>query len=666
MRCLPTTAFLCSSSNTVFSRMKRLPIIFFIVLCCMNREAQAQARKDSLLNVLKTLREDTAKINLLLAIQKIYAASNFDSSFYYLNHANGLAQKLKTNKFDYTINNKFSIYYYFNNNYEKAIEYALKAKDVAERQNDLVLLARTYNNIAGIHNHFGHPKNAIDYTLKCLDLAEKVKDSSAFSNYNVGASETFGNLRQWDKAVIYAKKGIEYGKKFGEVASVMNGYNNLSVAYSQLNKLDSAVEVNKQQLELAKKGQNIVYINYALINLCYNNFRNGNSKAAIKYADELKQYIGSLPDKSLAAESNVVFAFSLIGQGKYDQASVELEKGIKVATAENNNISLENLYNAYTVLYYLQGKIKEAEFYTYKSDSIVSNRNLEELNQYTRDLEKKYETEKKETQIKLQRTELRQKNILNYLFAGSAIALLLISFLIVRNYKNRQKLQQAKIEELETEKHLTATEAVLKGEEQERTRLAKDLHDGLGGMLSGIKYSLNTMKGNLIMTPENAQAFERSIDMLDSSIMEMRRVAHNMMPEVLVKYGLDTALKDYCEEIERSGVVDISYHSIGMDKMSIEQITAVTIYRIVQELVNNAIKHAAAKNVIVQAHISESERLLAITVEDNGRGFDTTSLAESKGIGWSNIQNRVQFLKGRVDIKSTKDNGTSVLIEINM
>jgi signal transduction histidine kinase len=244
--------------------------------------------------------------------------------------------------------------------------------------------------------------------------------------------------------------------------------------------------------------------------------------------------------------------------------------------------------------------------------------------------------------------------------------MLIISLLIYRNYRNRQKLQQAKIEELETEKQLTATEAVLKGEEQERTRLAKDLHDGLGGMLSGIKFSLSNMKENLIMTPGNAQAFERSIDMLDSSIREMRRVAHSMMPEVLMKYGLDTAVKEYCNEIGRSGVLRINYQSVGMTGVNPEQITAVTVYRIVQELVNNSIKHAAAKNVLVQLHFSPKEKQLAITVEDDGKGFDTTLLKQSTGIGWSNIQNRVEFLKGKLDVNSSIGKGTSVLIEINV
>src|SRR4030095_5863905 len=156
---------------------------------------------------------------------------------------------------------------------------------------------------------------------------------------------------------------------------------------------------------------------------------------------------------------------------------------------------------------------------------------------------------KKDKQIQLQAAQLRERRFWNYSLISAAIILLIISLLFYRNYKQKQKLQEQRIRELEKETQLTATDAVLKGEEQERARLAKDLHDGLGGMLSGIKYSFQNVKDSLVMTPDNHQAFERTMDMLDSSIKEMRRVAHNMMPAALVKFGLDTALKDFCNDI---------------------------------------------------------------------------------------------------------------------
>jgi len=263
----------------------------------------------------------------------------------------------------------------------------------------------------------------------------------------------------------------------------------------------------------------------------------------------------------------------------------------------------------------------------------------------------------------LQDAQLRGKTILNYLLVGTGAGLLIILLLSYRTYTQKRKLQQQRITELEAEKQLTATEAVLKGEEQERTRLAKDLHDGLGGMLSGIKYSFTTMKGNLVMTPENHQAFERSMDMLDSSIREMRRVAHNMMPEALIRFGLNTALNDFCNDINQSGALIISYQSIGLEGVSIDQTTSITLYRIVQELINNTMKHAKATTSIVQLTISNGQ--LSLTVEDDGKGFDTTILNTNKGIGWVNIKNRVEFLKGKLDITSKEGEGTSVHIELN-
>lgn len=625
---------------------------------------QASLNKDSLLQLLKTGKEDTSAIRLLMLIQKQYATKNYDSSHYYLDRAASLAQQLKTDKFDFLINTGFAEYYYYNNDYKKALDYALKNKEIAEKGDDMKLLAKSYNNLAAVYNHFGQYRFAIDYTLKCIDISEKTKDSASFPVRNLTASNTYYNLNQFDKSVEYAKKAIGYGRQFSNTFAVMMGLNNLSASYSALNMLDSAIFINKQQLEFAKQEEDIVNINYALINLCFDNFKAGNTNALETYSNELIRYSKDYPDNKTISEIRNALALNLIAQHKYGLAEAELDSGIRLALQEDNADALGNLYRNYAILQYMQSNIKEGSAYSFKYDSVISAGNLKELNFYTEELETKYGTEKKEAQIKLQQAELKQKSSLNYFLIAGSVALVLILLLGYRNYRNHRNLQQARIDELESEKKLMATEAVLKGEEQERTRLAKDLHDGLGGMLSGIKYSLSNMKENLIMTPDNARAFERSMDMLDSSIREMRRVAHNMMPEMLLKYGLNTALKEFCNEIDRSGVTAVTYQSIGMDEVATDQTTSVTVYRIVQELVNNAIKHAGAKNVLVQLHASGQEKLLTLTVEDNGQGFDTSVLENSPGIGWSNIRSRVGFLKGKIDINSAPDKGTSVLIEI--
>ncbi|MBL0305500.1 MAG: sensor histidine kinase [Chitinophagaceae bacterium] len=318
-------------------------------------------------------------------------------------------------------------------------------------------------------------------------------------------------------------------------------------------------------------------------------------------------------------------------------------------------------YGTLSDVYAATGRYKEAFELLKKYNDIKDTLLNEDRKKFALELEKKYETQKKDDLLKNQQSEIAQRKRLNYALAGGAAVLVLTILLLFRNYKQKQRLQQQRIIELETKEKLAATEAVLKGEEKERTRLAKDLHDGLGGMLSGIKYSFQTMKGNLIMTPENQQAFERSMDMLDSSIKEMRRVSHNLMPEVLVRYGLDAALKDYTTEVNKSGIIKVVYQSMGMEQKMIEQSSALGLYRIVQELLNNVIKHAAATEVLVQV-FSEKDKLV-VNVEDNGKGIDPAIMEKAEGMGWKNIRSRVDLLNGKIDIQSAASKGTAVNLE---
>ena len=171
------------------------------------------------------------------------------------------------------------------------------------------------------------------------------------------------------------------------------------------------------------------------------------------------------------------------------------------------------------------------------------------------------------------------------------------------------------------------------------------------------------MKDNLIITPDNMAVFERSLDMIDNSIKELRRVAHNMMPELLTKFGLDEALKEYCNTINATNLLSLKYQSMGMDSRLEKSIEIIT-YRIIQELLNNIMKHAAATEAMVQL-IKEDGRF-SIIVEDNGKGFDTSSLKNDKGAGLINIQSRVDYLKGRLDIHSEAGKGTLVNIEFKI
>jgi signal transduction histidine kinase len=195
--------------------------------------------------------------------------------------------------------------------------------------------------------------------------------------------------------------------------------------------------------------------------------------------------------------------------------------------------------------------------------------------------------------------------------------------------------------------------------ETERSRLAKDLHDGLGGMLSGIKLTLGSIPGNMVLTGENSIVLTKAIHQLDNTITEMRRVAHSMMPEALLRFGLSEAIQDYCDWINESNLVKMKFTQIGLND-SIEKPTEVILYRIVQELSNNAIKHATAENIFIQ--LNKHEKGLTLTVEDDGKGFTITQ--NIKGDGLQNVQSRVAYLKGSMEINSKAGEGSSFTIEI--
>jgi len=204
-------------------------------------------------------------------------------------------------------------------------------------------------------------------------------------------------------------------------------------------------------------------------------------------------------------------------------------------------------------------------------------------------------------------------------------------------------------------------ESIIQGQELERSRMAKDLHDGLGGMLSGIKLNLSSMKGNMIIQERDAQLFTKSISQLDNAIAEMRRVAHNMMPEALMRFGLKEALQDFCDGINESNELKLKFTQLGLNE-PLEKSTEVILYRIVQELTNNAMKHAAAKNIFIQ--LNQHDRGITLTVEDDGKGFDTAILSAIKGAGLHNVQARVDYLKGALQIDSEPGKGSSFNIEI--
>lgn len=301
--------------------------------------------------------------------------------------------------------------------------------------------------------------------------------------------------------------------------------------------------------------------------------------------------------------------------------------------------------------------------------------NYNQLVLATQELETKYETAQKEQQIvalrqekEIQQLRIRQKNSLIGGLAVAAFAFLLLAALLWTVFQNRRKIfgqeiliQQQKIKELEQDRQLGFADAVMQGQEKERTRLARDLHDGLGGMLSGIKQAVFSMIGRSLPEAATSEELHKIIHDIDQSINELRHIARNLMPEALLRFGLKDALQDYCDHLQQSGKLSIHFQSFGMNGRVAPE-AEVVLFRIAQELLNNVVRHAGASEVLVQL-LRDGQRL-NLTVEDNGKGFDTQNSTQSEGVGWFNIRSRINYLGGTLDLRSAPNEGCSVHLEI--
>lgn len=643
------------------------------ILCIMGLPgvkgfAQEQKR-DSLLLLLPLQKTDTHQVKLLYRIGDTYETNDDKKATYYYTAAYRLSRKLNFTK--------GMIRYYscqgeilnMKGKYAECMGLLKQGLSLAQKTGDKMREGIMYENMANTFGYMEEIDSAVNYYFKSLSIFDGFNDTLKVSNVYSDLSSIFTRSGKLEDALLYSDKAIHILQESRDVYLLAAMINRESVLW-KMKKYAAAENLNNDIIRLATELQDDWGLTDALVNKCSHSRELGQYTSLKKYADELFTVAERTHSDALLCG-----AYYWLGEaGFYNKDFLAAKKNVEtsITLARENRLpqKLKDNYLLYSkIILVLTGDVNTADVYTTKADSIAQQTINEQVLKATQNAAEKYQAEKKDAQIKLQEATIKQERLWKYLLSGSLFVLLLMGFVSLRSYRNRQRLllsekelQEESIRRLENEKQLAATQAVLKGQEEERSRLAKDLHDGLGGILSSVKYSFNNMKPRIVLSEDSARAFEKSMGMLDESIAELRRVAHNMMPETLTKLSLDEALQDFCRQISHSHAVSVTYQSFGMDELLTDNTVKISAYRIVQELMNNILKHAGASNAMVQ--LMAKENILYITVEDDGRGFNVQQLPYAAGIGYKNLSGRVNFLKGSMDVQSAPGKGTSVYIEI--
>jgi len=562
--------------------------------------------------------------------------------------------------------------------YEQLIRFAGSMENSLKRKQ---FLRSAYNNLGGIYNRHGDFPTSLQNRLKALEIVESMESPSPdelFICYYNAASD-FRQLKQFDKAREYLLKlrpllssiipryQLEYYYEFYQL--LVPG-NERDLGREILHKYDSSLQV----LNLTETQRTDYTSLSKRLHGLYEQQQMKNPRQALYYFAEEVTLTRQLanPSSIISAEQN--YASALFELGRYREL-IEMLEGT-YATAAKDDLKNQALKAAVLLsqAYERENDMKNGYRYAAIARELQDSIMQEDAVKRVAFLEAKYQHEQKEKEIsELQLVNQAKEYVIrrkNWLIAGTiviALMLGLLAFFSMRYYRNRQKLlkqekvlHEEKISNLEKQQQVASLQAMINGQEMERTRIARDLHDGLGGIFSTVKMHYSTLNHE---TPQviNNPVYRKTMDLINNASDELRRVAHNMMPEVLLKVGLDEALKDLCSNISSGKLLKVTYQGYGMESR-LSGATEIMLYRIIQELVNNIIKHAEATEAIIQ--INRQGNRLSLTIEDNGRGFDTNEAAKQRSLGMSTVRSRVDYLNGHLSIDSRKDMGTTVMIDI--
>lgn len=648
--------------------MKTKCLSFFLVLLGMFIHSQQFSSKkeiDSLANILKTSKSDSTKARIAFLLSDFWSYQDSTKSKHYLHLGNNLTKK---NTYLKAVSHFYTGGYLFDKNPDQASqEYLTSEKIFAQftNQEAFTFRARAWRNYGALLQRKNKEKEMLKIVLeKAIPLAEKAKDYNLLGGYytDIGlnmmnqllyqqAEDYLGkaedilakNKGKLDKilvAKIYRARNFAYlgetsksKKLIDEIDHLLQGfpvsefnldnYVNKSIYYRKTNQNTQAIQVLKEGISLSEQLHNQIQKSSLEFQL-------------YKVYNDLKQYENALKTLKTVIEES--------------ETSYLNEKAMyyyEIATTYEN---LQDYKNGYVWMKKFAGL----------QDSMAAD----QLKSKMAEMEIQYQSSLKEKQIskleaEKQENALKQKNqvLINWLL-GLGLASLLIVFLLgIQIYRNSKKQNAQKIHEIQQQKNIEIGQALIEGEEKERQRIARDLHDGLGGELTGIKMKLSSYQ-----TQENAHFISEIIQKLEKSLVGLRKISQNMMPETLLRSGLETALKDLRADYSSIGI-DIELQMDGLQK-KLPLKYQINIYRIIQELLNNAVKHGKASHIIIQC--LQNQNKILITVEDNGIGFESDSLQKFEGSGFKNIKNRVDFMSGTLDIDSISEQGTTINIEINV
>jgi two-component system NarL family sensor kinase len=490
------------------------------------------------------------------------------------------------------------------------------------------------------------------YYNKAAGILSKINQADVLAdNYNELATQ-YAKLKNYDKALELYNRVISYAPKNGSRRVLMAALNQVGLLYETKHNYREALNYFMQSFDIsysldfvkkAKENTSEAYSHNFMVDVM----------GSIKQKNESAQDILKTIDTKKALNDTLAltinyFNLGLVYKSKrmYPQSLDALQSCLQYATKINYTDMQASAVNEIADLYGQTGDYRQALIYLKKHmalNALSNTKNSKSIDE----LQTKYEITQREDQLLQQQFEITKRN---YWMTGIVIFILLILVIGFIYYKQTQ-LKQRNI----------AMQAIIAAEESERRRIAQDLHDSVSQTMSAAKINLTVIGGELpFVDDEQRKRFEKVINLVDYGFKEVRTISHNMMPWALHKTGLAQVVKQFIENIENEAIA-INFFSRGFDA-PFDDTTEIILYRVLQESVNNVMKHANASRLDIS--LIRDKDNISLTIEDNGKGFDASNPGINKGMGLSNLRSRINFLNGKVELDSQVGKGTLVSVYI--